>query len=438
MELSLFLWALVPLWPGLIIRRIFDSLTGESTLQPGLWTLVAIMVGVYTLQIAIAIAWNLLYSAAFNAIRALLSKNLSQNLLDHRGARTGNEPPGQLISHFRDDVVRAGRTIVETPDGLGSIVFAAVAVVIMLRIDAAVTVVAMAPVVGTVFAASLVQARIQKYRRATRAAEADVTGFLREIFASVLAVKVANAEARMMDRFGRLNEVRRRASIADRMLDELLETTTWNMSTVATGIILLLAATAMQAGTFTVGDFALFVYYLGWIQGVPFWVGFTFRNFKHTQVALERMTPLVPGSAVETLVEYGPVYLGGHLPEVSEVTRRPEDRLSELDVTGLTYRYAGTGNGVRDIHLKIGRGTFTVITGRIGSGKTTLLRALLGLVPAQDGETRWNGATVGDPASFFVPPRCAYLPQVPRLFSETLKDNILLGLPEESVDLDEA
>ena len=44
-----------------------------------------------------------------------------------------------------------------------------------------------------------------------------------------------------------------------------------------------------------------------------------------------------------------------------------------------------------------------MITGRIGSGKTTLLRALLGLLPADAGEIRWNGEPVEDPASFFVP-----------------------------------
>jgi ATP-binding cassette subfamily B protein len=35
-----------------------------------------------------------------------------------------------------------------------------------------------------------------------------------------------------------------------------------------------------------------------------------------------------------------------------------------------------------------------------------------------------------------VPPRVAYLPQVPRLFSETLAETVLLGLPDD--DLDEA
>jgi ATP-binding cassette subfamily B protein len=69
----------------------------------------------------------------------------------------------------------------------------------------------------------------------------------------------------------------------------------------------------------------------------------------------------------------------------------------------------------------------TVVTGRIGSGKTTLLEGLLGLRSLQGGTLRWKGEVVKDPSSFFCPPRIAYTPQVPRLLSETLRDNILLG-----------
>src|SRR5690606_25308164 len=67
------------------------------------------------------------------------------------------------------------------------------------------------------------------------------------------------------------------------------------------------------------------------------------------------------------------------------------------------------------------------VTGRVGSGKTTLLRVLLGLLPKTSGEVRWNGVPVADPATFFVPPRSAYTAQVPRLFSDTLRENVLLG-----------
>lgn len=101
----------------------------------------------------------------------------------------------------------------------------------------------------------------------------------------------------------------------------------------------------------------------------------------------------------------------------------------------LTYRYPDSRHGIEGIDLRLSRGSFTVITGQIGSGKTTLLRAVLGLVPKDAGQVQWNDNVVEDPATFFVPPRCAYTAQVPRLFSETLKDNILLGLPEDKVNV---
>jgi ATP-binding cassette subfamily B protein len=94
----------------------------------------------------------------------------------------------------------------------------------------------------------------------------------------------------------------------------------------------------------------------------------------------------------------------------------------------LTFHYPNSTNGIEGVSLSLQRGMLTVITGRIGSGKTTLLRALLGLLPLEAGEVRWNGEIVASPADFFVPPRCSYTAQVPRLFSNTLRNNILLGL----------
>lgn len=40
-----------------------------------------------------------------------------------------------------------------------------------------------------------------------------------------------------------------------------------------------------------------------------------------------------------------------------------------------------------------------------------------------------------DTGAFFVPPRSAYAPQVPRLFSDTLRENILLGMGDDSTAL---
>src|SRR5581483_3270541 len=125
------------------------------------------------------------------------------------------------------------------------------------------------------------------------------------------------------------------------------------------------------------------------------------------------------------LVDPAPVYLTGPMPALPPEPAR--DRLDRLEVDALTYDHHDEVRGIADVSFVLERGSFTVVTGRIGSGKTTLLNAVLGLVPRDRGEIRWNGTRVDDPATFFVPPRSAYTPQVPRLFSETLRENLLVG-----------
>ena len=61
-----------------------------------------------------------------------------------------------------------------------------------------------------------------------------------------------------------------------------------------------------------------------------------------------------------------------------------------------------------DVDLSLQKGSFTVITGRVGSGKSTLLRVLLGSLPLQAGELRWNGWKVEDASEVLtdIPPPC--------------------------------
>jgi ATP-binding cassette subfamily B protein len=108
--------------------------------------------------------------------------------------------------------------------------------------------------------------------------------------------------------------------------------------------------------------------------------------------------------------------------------------LVELRADGLTVRHPGSGRGIEDVDLVVRRGELVVVTGAVGSGKTTLLRALLGLVGSERGTVRWNGEPVRDLSTVMVPPRTAYLPQVPRLFSEPIADTVLLGLPPDGLD----
>lgn len=138
------------------------------------------------------------------------------------------------------------------------------------------------------------------------------------------------------------------------------------------------------------------------------------------------------------LVQHSEIHMDGRTPPVPFIAKQEPDYLYELAAEGLTYIHPDSGRGIADVSLHLPKGSFTVITGRIGSGKTTLLRTLIGLLPKQAGEVCWNGRIISDPSNFFIPPHTAYTAQVPRLFSDSLRQNLLLGLPEEKVDLEAA
>ncbi|HZY41691.1 MAG TPA: ABC transporter ATP-binding protein, partial [Anaerolineae bacterium] len=357
----------------------------------------------------------------------LLRHNLFKRILDLPGAKALPISPGDAISYFRDDAKQVEDGISWTLDMIGMILFTACALIILLSINTPIAVLVFAPLVLVVGISQAASGRIQRYRRASRTAAAAVSDNLGEIFEAAQAIKVAGAEDHIIAHFRQLNEARRNTALKDAVFSEGLSSISSSTVSLGTGLILLLGATAMQNGTFTVGDFALFVYYLNFVTDFTRWFGTFIANYKQSGVAFDRLNTLMQGASPQHLVQPNTLHLLDHLPPI-EPPAPDGQRLQTLDVIDLTYRHPETGRGIEHIHLKLERGSFTAITGRIGSGKSTLARVLLGLLPKDNGEIRWNGRVIDDAASFFVTPHSAYTPQTPRLFSEPLKDNILLGL----------
>jgi ATP-binding cassette, subfamily B, bacterial len=422
--------------PGLIAREFFNALSGAAGVGLGLWELVALLIGSAVARIAFLMVLPATNTTFVFTVGALLRKNMLARILQRPGARALPASPGEAISRFREDVDETLWSIFWFNDLVAMLIFAIIGISVMLSINTFITLTVFLPLALVVLAANRVGKRIEDYRKASREATGGVTGFLGELFGAVQAVQVAGAETRVISHFHKLNEARRKAGLRDRLFSDLLESVFWNTVNLGTGLILILAAGAIRAGTFTVGDFALFVYYLGWLAAFTGHFGVMLARYRQAGVSFERMVTLLYGAPPETLVAHSPVYLHGPLPEIAPSA--PADRFESLEVRGLTFRYPGSDRGIENVDLSLRRGSLTVITGRIGSGKTTLLRTLLGLLAPEGGEVHWNGRRVDDPAAFFVPPRCAYTAQTPRLFSDTLRDNLLMGLPEDQVDLPSA
>ncbi|MEM7331867.1 MAG: ABC transporter ATP-binding protein [Chloroflexota bacterium] len=420
---------------GLILRHFFNLLSANSQVYLPLWALIAIMAGITLGRMGGRRGMIKMNRPFMLHSHALLHKNMMGRILERPGAKSLPESPGEAISRFRGDVWELPLFGLWINDLTANTAFFLGALWIMSGINPRITFFAILPMFLIILAANAATGRIQAYRQEARRRSGAVTGFIAETFGAVQAIKVASSEDRVIDFFETLNEKRRQASLNDRLFNELLNSIFANSGNIGTAVILLLAAQSLQTGTFTVGDFALFASYLGQVTSFGSFLGFVLARYKQGGVAQERMERLLQGAPSENLTENGDIHIKTPLPSIPLVKREPADVLDRLELSNLSYIHPESGRGIENVNLTVQKGQFVVITGRIGAGKTTLLRALLGLLPIDEGEVQWNGSVVQNPADFFIPPRSAYTPQVPRLFSDTLQENLLLGFNETEADI---
>lgn len=427
------------IFPGLLLKAVFDRISGAAPASlpvigaAGVSWLIAFFVGIELARAigSFGVEWT--GWTYRRVVAALLRSNLFASILRRPGNRPLPVSSGEAINRFRNDVGEVADFPTWLPDQVGKILAAAIAIIIMARINLPITLVIFAPLAGIMVVTRLAWGRILHYQRVSAQATDAVTGFLGEMFGAVQAIKLAGAEEAVVGRLNALGQARQRAELRKDLFWSALNAINSGAVMFGIGVMLLLAGGAIRAGTFTVGDFLLFTTYLWFTTQVPSELGTFFGDYRTQEASIDRMLELIRPEAPQALVALHPVYERGDLPELPPIRKTAADRLERLDVRNLTYRRAGqeAGHSVEGISLTILRGSFTVITGRVGSGKSTLLRVLLGLLPKDAGEVFWNGERVDDLAVFMRPPRCAYTAQVPRLFSDTLRENILLGWPAE-------
>lgn len=426
---SALMWTLIhasPVVLGVLVGQVFDRISGEGAALGSPWTPVALFAAIAIGRNAFLWWGDVAWITYWNDQALQLRRNLLKWLLEAPKARTLPLSPGEAVSTFRDDVDDLLEYVENFVDLGGLVLFAGGAIWVMAGIDPGLTVIVLVPLVFTAVITQSLSPQIRRRRRAMRTATEAVTGFVGETFAAIQAVKLADATGPLMTRFSNLNETRRRAALRDTFLTELLRSVNSNMATVGTALVLIFVAGAISAGEFTVGDLAVFLVYLPRLTGYMAFAGDMIAQHRRTGVAYERIRKLAVDAPDSALLDKERVPLRGEVDELPPRRLKPEHRFRKLEIRDLTFTHVGTEDGIHGVTFEVERGSFTVVTGKIGAGKTTLIRALLGLLPAS-GELRWNGETIRDPASFLVPPRSAYTPQVPRLFSESLEDNIAMG-----------
>ncbi|CAN5485007.1 ABC transporter ATP-binding protein [soil metagenome] len=435
-------------WAGFIGFVIFFSLPALSgwLLGRGFAALAdGDSAAVYRFAIALAVA-DVARMAAIHIAAIKFTKSwvhmqtfLRANLLKAQMVSGGPEAgqpvgsAGEAVTHFRDDAEDVAEFVDGVVDVGGGAVFVTIAGTVLGMADARAALVLLGPLVAVVLVTRVLDSRIKEYRAADRAATAAVTGLVGDTMAAATTLKVNGAAEHILARLRTLVGRRGETAVRDRFLTEGVMAFSQGAADVGFGLVLIVSAAAIASGSFGIGTLALFAAYLGWLSFLPRMIGRLLARRKQAFVAVERMRLLVAESDARNTVRPRDLPLEPWQQGVRFAPQRPaRQRLEQLDAVDLTARYPN-GAGVGPLSFSVARGSFTVITGPVGAGKSTFLRALLGLAWNADvnGEVRWNGETLADRAAFLVPPNAAFLPHVPQLVSDTVSENVALGLVDE-------
>ncbi len=107
---------------------------------------------------------------------------------------------------------------------------------------------------------------------------------------------------------------------------------------------------------------------------------------------------------------------------------------NSIELDGITFSYPETTEpALRDVTLKIDRGTSVGFVGTSGSGKSTLIDVVLGMLLPSSGKVLVDGVDIYEDIRNWQE-QIGYVPQTIYLTDDTLRRNVAFGLTEDEID----
>ena len=179
-------------------------------------------------------------------------------------------------------------------------------------------------------------------------------------------------------------------------------------------IVLWYGGLQVIAGGITVGDFVAFTFYLALLTWPMIALGWVVSLFQRGAASMGRINRIMD---TQPLIQ---------APEHPTPLRDPR---GEIEFRGVSFRYPGTE---RDVLLNISflakTGETVAVVGPTGSGKSTLVSLIPRVYNPSEGEILLDGVPLRELDPLALRSVIGMVPQDSFLFSETLRDNIGLGI----------
>ena len=400
----------------LVLKSLFDSLNGRLRL---VFASVALLLVLAILrEVAFALATWMTWRVRLRMHHTLLEATMSRLHLLPPGAHR-EQGVGTVTARLDRSIHGLVAALNDVALHLiPSLVYFAIAVVIMFRLDARLALLVLAfttmPAALSAFAAP-VQSR--RERRLVDA-WARVHGRFAEVLGGLLTVKSFVQEERerqrLLDHVRSINREMVRGIGFDAGVGAAQNLTVASARVAAVGV----GAWLVVHGQITTGSLVAFLGYVGGLVAPVQGLALAYRTLSIGTAALDSVYEIL--DAEEHLED---------APDAEELTRVR----GEVSFEHVRFSYGQEGlPTLEDIDLHVEPGELVAIVGPSGAGKTTLMALLSRLYDPSAGTVRIDGRDLRGLQQQSVRRHIGVVLQDAELFNETIRDNIAYGRPDAS------
>jgi ATP-binding cassette, subfamily B, multidrug efflux pump len=320
---------------------------------------------------------------------------------------------GELMSRATNDLSNVrnlvGPAIMYTSN---TIVTALFAVVLMLKINWQLTLLALLPLPVVSFSTRYFGKKIHDLTEESQAMLADLSARVQESLAGIRVVKAFVQEKHEVAEFDRMNQTlvaknRQLIRVAS-IFYPVMEL----MFGFAVVIVLWVGGREVVQGTISIGDFVAFTLYLGMLTWPMIAFGWVVNLLERGRASMERLN-----------------YIFDAPPDVADAPNVVSDFKLEgaIEFRNLNFQYNGTPT-LKNISLAIPKGKTVAIVGATGSGKSTLVQLIPRLYNAPPNSLYIDGVPIERVPLETLRRSIGFIPQDTFLFGETVRENIAFGV----------
>lgn len=424
-----------------IIIPLFQRYALDHFVALGSMDGLPLFIGAYVLVLLVQVISNIISCYQAGEIEMYVSRDMRRASFNHLQTLSfsyyNQNSVGYIHARVMSDTARIGGLVSwSLMDGVWNLSYIIGAIVVMLSINAPLALMVLVIVPLTALAAAYFQKHLVALNRKIREINSRLTGGFNEGITGAKTTKTLVVEKKMEDDFNAISSDMFRTSVRASHFRSLFISVISFSSFLALSLVLWRGGLITMEGVMALGTLSVFMSYALNLMEPIQWIVRAISDLITVQVNVERFTRLMETESdvrdtPEVIAKYGDAF---------EPHRENWEPLhGDIEFRDVSFKYPdGDEYVLEHFNLKVPQGTNVAIVGETGAGKSTLVNLVCRFFEPTSGQILIDGRDARERSQLWLHSNIGYVLQSPHLFSGTVKENLLYGRPDATMEEIEA